>query len=171
MIDFIEKEPFKHYDQWNMNDCLMYPNFMIKDGKEFFIINRREPQPKYKDDEVKKLIEQLKENNGEYTMFYGVNKNPIDMLKDIVVRQFSFVEPTELFRKSESNDFVDFHGNFNEIAAAFMYRIYDTEILEEIKTIVSFINNKEWEKANKEINELQSVDNKIQKDNEYDIDI
>lgn len=171
MIEFIEKEPYKSYDQWNMNDCLMYPNFMIKDGKEFFIINRRVPQPKYKDDEIQELIKQLKENNGTYITFYGDNKNPINMLKSIVERQFSFVEPIELFRKSELNDFVDFHGNFNEVAAAFRYRIYDTEILKDIKKIVSLINNKEWEKANEKINKLQTVEDKQQKESEYDIDI
>ena len=171
MIEFIEKEPRKSYDYWNMNECLMYPNFMIKDGKEFFIMNRRVPQPKYKDNEIQEHIKQLKENNGAYITFYGANKIPIDMLKDIVERQFSFVEPTELFRKSELNDFVDFHGNLNELAAAFRYRIYDTEMLKDIKKIVSLINNKEWEKANESITNLQSNNNKIQKDNEYDIDI
>ena len=56
MIEFIEKEPRKSYDYWNMNECLMYPNFMIKDGKEFFIMNRRVPQPKYKDNEIQEHI-------------------------------------------------------------------------------------------------------------------
>lgn len=171
MIKFIEKKPFKSYDHWNMNDCLMYPNFMIKDGKEFFIMNRRVPQPKYKDNEIQEHIKQLKENNGAYITFYGANKNPIDMLKDIVERQFSFIEPTELFKESESNDFVDFNGNLNEVSAAFMYRIYDTKILKDIKEIASLINNKEWEKANEKINKLQTVENKIQKEGEYDIDI
>lgn len=172
MLKFIEKEPYKSYDNWNMNYCLMYPNFMIKDGKEFFIVNRREPNPRYrKDEEIQGFIEQLKGNNGSYITFYGSDKNPIDMLKSIVERQFSFVEPTDLFKKSESNDFVDFHGNFNEFAAAFRYRIYDFEILKSIEKIVSLINNKDWEKANNEIYALQNTNNKIQKNNEYDIDI
>lgn len=171
MLKFIEKEPYKSYDQWNMNDCLMYPNFMIKDGKEFFIINRRVPQPKYKDDEIQEFIRQLKENNGRYVTFYGSNKNPIDMLKSIVEKQFSFVEPTDLFNKSELSDFVDFHGNLNELAAAFRYRIYDTTILKNIEKITSLINNKEWEKANEKICEMQTAENQIQKENEYDIDI
>ena len=171
MIEFIEKEPYKSYDHWNINDCLMYPNFMIKDGKEFFIMNRRVPQPKYKDEEIQQFIRQLKENNGIYVTFYGSDKNPIDMLKSMVERQFSFVEPTELFEKSESNDFVDFCGNFNEVAAAFRYRIYDITMLKDIRKIVSLINNKEWEKANEKINKLQTVENKIQKEGEYDIDI
>ena len=89
----------------------------------------------------------------------------------MVERQFSFVEPTELFEKSESNDFVDFCGNFNEVAAAFRYRIYDITMLKDIRKIVSLINNKEWEKANEKINKLQTVENKIQKEGEYDIDI
>lgn len=26
MIKFIEKEPYKNYDNWNERECLMYPN-------------------------------------------------------------------------------------------------------------------------------------------------
>lgn len=171
MLKFIEKEAYKSYDNWNMNYCLMYPNFMIKDGKEFFIINRRVPQPKYKNDEIKGFIEQLKGNDGKYVTFYGFYKNPMDMLKNIVERQHSFVESTELFEKSDAKDFVDFSGNLNEVSAAFRYRIYDAEILKNIKRITSLINNKEFEKANSEINNLQNINTKIQTNNEYDIDI
>lgn len=172
MLEFIEKEPYKSYDNWNMNYCLMYPNFMIKDGKEFFIVNRREPNPRYrKDEEIMGFIEQLKDNDGKYVTFYGSDKNPIDMLKNIIERQHSFVEPTELFEESVAKDFVDFCGNLNEVAAAFRYRIYDTEMLKNIERITNLINNKEFEKANNEINNLQTIGNEIQKNNEYDIDI
>ena len=44
-------------------------------------------------------------------------------------------------------------------------------MLKDIRKIVSLINNKEWEKANEKINKLQTVENKIQKEGEYDIDI
>lgn len=44
-----------------------------------------------------------------------------------------------------------FHGNLNEISSAFMYRLYDTNLINEIKKIVELINNREWEIARSEI--------------------
>lgn len=43
------------------------------------------------------------------------------------------------------------HGNLNEISSAFMYRLYDTNLINEIKKIVELINNREWEMAKSEI--------------------
>lgn len=56
MIEFKEKEPFEYYDQWNLCKCLMYPNVMVKDGKEYFIINRKEPQEEYESYELNEIL-------------------------------------------------------------------------------------------------------------------
>ena len=54
MIKIIEKEPYKNFDNWNNRECLMYPTMMIKDGKEHFIFNRREPDAEYQEKENQK---------------------------------------------------------------------------------------------------------------------
>ena len=37
----------------------------------------------------------------------------------------------------ERGGFVDFHGNRNEVSAAFHYRIYDKALIERIRTAVA----------------------------------
>lgn len=50
MIEFIEKE--RYYDDSPfIGQCYMYPTYMIKDGKEYFVFNRREPDDKWKIEE------------------------------------------------------------------------------------------------------------------------
>ena len=41
-----------------------------------------------------------------------------------------------------------FHGNRNEVSAAFHYRIYDKELSHIIKQIVECINKEKWTEAN-----------------------
>ncbi len=60
------------------------------------------------------------------------------MLKEMAERGHTFCDPDELFDDCRNNPgygarFVDFHGNRNEVSAAFHYRIYDDELLERIK--------------------------------------
>ena len=47
MIEFIEKE--RYYDDSAFTgQCWMYPTFMVKDGIEYFMRNRREPDDSWK---------------------------------------------------------------------------------------------------------------------------
>lgn len=47
MIKFIEKE--RYYDDSSYTgSCYYYPTYMIKDGEEFFVFNRREPDDEWK---------------------------------------------------------------------------------------------------------------------------
>ena len=167
MIKFIEKEPFKSYNYFGCEDGLLYPNFMIKDGKEYFVLNRREPQPEYKDAEDQIIIDFLKRTNGTYTVFYGSFKIPTDFLKYVVEKKYSFEDFSE-FIDAEKSSFTDFHGNLKEVSSAFRYRLYDTKLIQDLKKIVELINNKEWEKANEL---LDKVEIKIPKDDEKEIDI
>lgn len=46
MIEIIEKYPRNDYSSF-IGECLMYPTYMIKDNKEFFMFNRHEPDYKW----------------------------------------------------------------------------------------------------------------------------
>ena len=147
-IKIIEKEPYKSFDSWHDTECLLYPTFMIKDNKEYFILNRREPNDDYKSKEDQKIIEKLKQTNGKYTIIYGKFENPFDMLRDIVKNQHSFDGNFINGMFEQDDDFIDFSGNRNELASAFMYRIYDIQMVKEIKEVVEDINNKLYSEAN-----------------------
>ncbi|WP_304683086.1 hypothetical protein [uncultured Clostridium sp.] len=164
MIDFIEKEPFETYDSWNDCKSLLYPNVMVKDGKEYFIKNRRETD--YDFDVIRgvsKLIDQLKENNGIYATFYGCNIQITDFLNLIIEHHYSFCKD-KVFDENREGNFIDFHGNLNEISSVFMYRMYDSQLIEEIKEIVELINNKEWEKAESKIQIIEECYKQIEQE-------
>lgn len=149
MIKIIEKEPYKNYDNWNMRECLMYPTMMIKDGKEHFVFNRREPEAEYQEQENQKRLEILYRTDGKYTMFYGEFKNPFEMLREIINRKDTIITNSkDIFdRRMTKEDSVDFHGNRENYSSAFMYRIYDKNLENALKEIVEHINKKEWDIA------------------------
>lgn len=149
MIKIIEKEPYKNYDNWNDRECLMYPIVMIKDGKEHFIFNRREPNTEYQEKENQKRIEILKRTEGKYTMFYGKYENPFEMLRKIIEeKDLIITNSKDIFdRRMTNEESIDFHGNRENYSSAFMYRIYDKNLEKALKEIVEHINKKEWDIA------------------------
>ena len=149
MIKIIEKEPYKSYDDWNNRECLMYPTMMIKDGKEHFVFNRREPEAEYQEQENQKRLEILQRTDGKYTMFYGKFENPFEMLREIIKeKDLIITNSQDIFdRRMTNEESIDFHGNRENYSSAFMYRIYDKKLENSLKEIVKYINKKEWEIA------------------------
>lgn len=162
MIEFIEKEPYKDFDKWNWRECLMYPTFMLKDNKEYFILNRRSPQEEWDKKDDKKVLDILKRNDGRYTYFYNrlLEGSPYDFLKEVIKNKYSFEKFSELIEHKERN-YCDFHGNLKEISSAFHYRIYDDKMSENIRNVFNLINNKEWTRAETKINECIKEEKKI----------
>lgn len=147
MIEIIEKEPY-YDDSMFIGQCLRYPTYMLKDGKEFFMFNRREPDDKWQLEENEARKQQLIDNDGAFFKFNGYYENPFDMLKEVATRRHNFVDPNNLYRSAiETNGFLDFHGNRQEVSAAFFYRIYDAAMAERVQTAVELINQKQWDKA------------------------
>lgn len=143
MIEFIEKA--RYYDDSTFTgQCWMYPTFMVKDGIEYFMWNRREPDDGWKLKERERQKAELFANDGSYFHFYGVYEDPFEMLAEMERRGHTFTEPDNLFVDCRENSkygsgFVDFHGNRNEVSAAFHYRIYDMALIERIRTVAALI--------------------------------
>ena len=74
---------------------------MIKDGKEYFILNRHEPQPEYENVRDQAIIDFLKKTNGTYTIFYSPFKIPTDFLKYMVENKYTFDDFTEFYNDKE----------------------------------------------------------------------
>ena len=148
MIEIIEKEPY-YDDSPFTGQCYMHPTYMVKDGKEYFMFNRREPDDSWKLQENEERKAFLIANDGKYLKFYGIYNDPFEMIKEIAQRKHTFTEPeAENYRCSfEKNGFIDFHGNLRELSAAFFYRIYDLEMAEKIKEAVHHIHRKEWDEV------------------------
>ena len=147
MIEIFEKEPY--YDESPyIGNCYMHPTFMRKDGKEYFMFNRREPDlthNKWRNEAIKK---HLISTDGAYFKFHGFYDDPFVMLKNIAERKHSFTKPSEIdYSSMERNGFIDFHGNLNEVSAAFHYRIYAAGMIQKIQEAVEHINREEWDKV------------------------
>ena len=82
--------------------------------------------------EMAKRIKNLRHNNYKLICFYGGKfDNPFDLIKWVTEKDYSFQRHREFFETNE--DFTDFHGNLQEYSNAFMFRIYDPEILSQLK--------------------------------------
>lgn len=142
-INFIEGETY--CANYGLSNQASYtPVFMEADGKRFFVRNIAKPH-KYDTwgkldhqrsiDDAKKAKRQLLENNGKYCCFYGLKNNPFDFIKWVKENKYTLEIHGRLFVDSE-NGFTDFHGNVVEYSAAFTYRIYDENMIHELKSIV-----------------------------------
>lgn len=141
MVEFIEKEPWS--DTSPFTGETYAPVFMLKDGVEYFVINRvtsgtgKNFYARQANSRLEAAKQMLTENDGRYCKFYGQHPDPADMLKEIERRGHTFTEPEEIFvdcnGEHYGGGFVDFHGNLNEVSAAFMYRIFDRELVEKLK--------------------------------------
>lgn len=83
-------------------------------------------------------IAELIANDGAYFHFHGPYADPFEMLKEMAERGHTLRDPDKLFDDCRDNPaygsgFVNFHGNRNEVSAAFYYRIYDAALLEKFK--------------------------------------
>lgn len=145
MIKFIEKKPWTDHSPFTGQTYA--PNYMVKDGVEYFMVNRVVSSEdmgyaNYHLEESRKALEATKkfliENNGAYFKFNGIYVDPFEMLKEMSERGHTFCDPEKLFDDCRGIEgygagFVDFHGNRNEVSAAFHYRIYDMEMLGRLK--------------------------------------
>lgn len=147
MIEFIEKEPW-YDDSLFTGGCYMYPNFMVKDGKELFMFNRRFPQAGHENAEDEARKRQLLSTDGKYFKFHSYKDDPLELLKIAAERHLSFCDPKDLWWSDcDKNGYMDFRGNFREVSAAFYYRIYDAELIARIHTAVEHLIRKEWNRV------------------------
>lgn len=135
-IQFTEKEPVRDFSLFT-GDCLLCPNYMIKDGKEYFMFNRRVPSEFLEEETDEERKEQLKRNNGSFFKFHGIHNCPLQLIKFVRDKGYTFTESkNKVFHKvkmKSSEEFYDFIGNLNEVSCFFHYRIYDKNYAEEIQ--------------------------------------
>lgn len=79
--------------------------------------------------EAAEQLIQLRKNNYKYFAFHGT-QNVFDMLKMVENRKLHFEDFTEI--KKIEEDLWEFHGNLQEVSAAFFYRIYDKKLIQQI---------------------------------------
>lgn len=148
-ISFIEKEPWFDPSPFT-GDCRMYPTYMMKDGVEYFLFNRREPEAEawhVREREERKA--QLLSNGGAFFCFHGYKRDPLSYLWNVVERKHTFMPCSyhEPVRNEEGEHITEFSCDLREVSAACHYRIYDEELAELVRAIVALIQKKDYERA------------------------
>ena len=148
MIEIKETEGFKfEYSH-------IYPNVMIKDGKEYFIINRVVPyENKYHRENYEKVIKTLQATDGLFTICHGAYTNPFDMLQDICMKKHKIIRYKKRIFEPIEDGIIEFSGDRDTYSSDFMYKIFDLELVNKLKEIVGLINNEQWDKAKVKIKE------------------
>lgn len=135
-IQLIDRPEQSHC--YRIMDCVywQHPVYMLKDGDEYFVGNREEPE--LPDGLYFAGIEKfLQENNGAYFYFYSPWPHPLEML-NAIGSKYTFDSIHNLLCDSKEigikgGRFLDFHGNLREIAAGFYYRIYDESLMMAVR--------------------------------------
>ena len=148
-ISFIEKEPWFDPSPFT-GDCHMHPNYMVKDGVEYFMFNRRVPDSSWREREIEERKVQLLSNGGMFFAFNGYKSDPLSYLWNVVKREHSFVPSSyhePVMTVFENPLVVDMLCNLHELSAACHYRIFDEELAQLVRDVVALIQKKRYDEA------------------------
>ena len=77
-----------------------------------------------------KYLLSLRKHDYKYMCLFSPNEDVFEFINWIAANKYTFVENSSILDLKDGA--YDFHGNLNEYSAAFMYRIYDTRIVNKI---------------------------------------
>lgn len=117
-------ESFKVYSRWDGGNISLTPVYFEDNGKRHFIANTGD-----RDTDINWYAEQLANNDGKYFCFYCFKNNLFEFL-DMVDESKSTYQDAKF---DVCGDWVDFHGNLRERSCAFMYRIYDMTLFDQLR--------------------------------------
>ena len=120
-------EAFEVYSHWDGGNISLTPVYFEQAGKRYFIVNTG---PGDRESNLDYYVQQLSKNDGKYFCFYCYKPDIREFLDIVKSKGYHFVDDTKF---DMHGDFVDFHGNMKEYSCAFMYRIYDMKMYEELK--------------------------------------
>ena len=112
------------------------------------MFNRRDPDDAWALREQEAHKNHLRMTGGKYFKFHGIDDNPVDWLKRIANGKYHFTTPDNLYYCSiEEKGYLDFHGNLEEVSAAFFYRIYDKDLAEQVQKLAALITQERFEEV------------------------
>lgn len=127
------------------NTAEFTPVYAVIDGERKFLRNLVKPiTGDYKKYEYKMALTEvfaakvnLLKHDGKYFVLNGQFDDPFELLKFVKENDYTLEVVRSFYVESPNNGYLDFHGNCCEYSCGFHYRIYDKEMFEEIKEIVS----------------------------------
>ena len=112
------------------------PVYFELNGKTCFVVNKRispENEARQSAEEIESYRRQLEANDGRYFCFYG-NPDVLGFLERVKAKGYTFERFTG-FRicDGQYGTFYEFHGNLRESSYAFLYRIYDRQLFDQLR--------------------------------------
>lgn len=156
-ITFVEKDSFETQPlPFSTKGVTLIPVFMNKGGKEYFVYNRKpsvgDPDSLYnkqQNDVLDAMKLMLCNNGGRYAKSsYGKFDCPYELIQYVKDKKCQFISGEHKFNHIETlfsdcrgvdgygEGFVDFGGNIRQVSCAFSFRIYDNEMVRELKELV-----------------------------------
>lgn len=126
------------------------PVFAVIDGECKFLRNLVKPLTgDYKKYEYKKALTEafsarvnLLKHEGKYFVINGQFDDPFELLEFVKNNGYTLEVVRGFFNESPNSGYMDFHGNCFEYSCSFHYRIYDRDMFEKIKELVSKMKQK-----------------------------
>lgn len=138
-ISFILKDSY--IAKYGLGSTAKYtPVYMVNDAGTFFVRNIIND----KSIDVDEIKAELIKTNGRYFTFCCGKRDvdPIGFIDWVKENDFNFEDCTAIGKYNTIEDgFVDFGGNLKEISCAFSFRIYDPELVKEVKELMSQYQN------------------------------
>ncbi len=133
----IKDEPSQNYSSWHNNTVQYIPYHFEINGERKFICNLRTNTGREIDDaryrkEMAGHLLNLRRNLYGYLTFYANKTDIFEFFKWLRKNHYTLEVHGTLFDFAPDRSYVDFHGNVCEYSAAFHYRIYSRELLENI---------------------------------------
>lgn len=151
-VEFVSGKPYT--SSWGMSGEAKYvPVYAVIDGKRNFLRNlvypltgETEGWRKYTADkaflEVERAKKSLIENGGKYFTISAQFADPYELLSFVKENDYTLEVVRSFFYESPNSGYMEFHGNCSEYSCGFHYRIYDRDMFEKLKGIVSGMKQK-----------------------------
>lgn len=154
-LEFYEKEARVVLDHPYYGTCLMHPVVMKREGIEYTILERREPQPPQADDLVKRIIARLKENDGAYAMYFGDEEDVLSLISSAIHQKTWFKASKQILQVDKKQGILKFTGSLHGSSIVFLYYIFDFDLAKAVIQSVKAIQDGEFEQAQKILNAYQ----------------
>ena len=147
-IKFIEKDPYVS-TEGSIKMRLLFPNYMVKDGVEYFMFNRFFFEDNFDEYQREGILLQLLNNDGMFFRFFGRKDNPLVYLWSVVKGQCTFAPYNKIpgIKRNPKDGRLDFYVILRDMSASFYYRIYDEELAMLVETVFNLIKDNKYDEA------------------------
>lgn len=153
-------------DAIRKNDVVQHPVFLDYNNEKHLVFFRVENQPQAAEDNMNKILDKLVEDKGHYAVFdHTYPDGPVLMMMHMTEFRYKFAAKSldELFTTNEAYGYTDFSGDILE-DSHFWFRIFDKDLVPNVKKIAGYILSNQYDKADDVIAETPILYSLLEED-------